>query len=68
MQSVIYARGFSGKDVAAEKATYPALFGLDESIRKADALVSAACAQLDSFGERAGTLKELAHFLVERKK
>ncbi len=58
----------AGKDVASEKATYPALFGIDESIRKADELVNEACAQLDSFGDRAKTLKELAHFLVERKK
>ena len=58
----------AGKDIASEKATYPALFGIDESIRKADELVNQACAQLDSFGDRANTLKDLAHFLVERKK
>jgi geranylgeranyl diphosphate synthase, type II len=57
----------AGKDTAAEKATYPALFGVEESLRKADALVDQACAQLDRFGERAGTLKELARFLVARK-
>ena len=58
----------AGKDTAAEKATYPALFGIDESVRKADALVTQAFAELDSFGERAEPLKELARFLVERKK
>lgn len=58
----------AGKDTAAQKATYPALFGIEESLRKADALVSAAFAELDSFGERAETLKELARYLVERKK
>ena len=57
----------AGKDMAAEKVTYPALFGVEESIRKADALVEKGCASLDSFGERAETLKALAHFLVERK-
>jgi len=57
----------AGKDTAAEKATYPALFGIEESLRKADALVNEACAQLDPFGQPATTLKELAHFLVERK-
>ena len=57
----------AGKDTAAEKATYPALFGVEESLRKADALVEKACAQLEPFGEHAGTLKELAHFLVARK-
>jgi geranylgeranyl diphosphate synthase type II len=58
----------AGKDTAAEKATYPALFGIEESTRKADALVEQACAQLDKFGERATTLKELARFLVSRKR
>jgi geranylgeranyl diphosphate synthase type II len=58
----------AGKDTAAEKATYPALFGIDESLKKADALVESAFASLESFGSRAGTLKSLARFLVERKK
>jgi len=57
----------AGKDTAAEKATYPALFGVEESLRKADALITEACGQLDPFGTRATTLKELAHFLVARK-
>jgi geranylgeranyl diphosphate synthase, type II len=58
----------AGKDMAAEKATYPSLFGVEQSERKADELVSKAFAELDSFGPRAETLKELARFLVERKK
>ena len=58
----------AGKDTASEKATYPALFGIDASVRKADALVNDAFSELQSFGERAETLKELARFLVERKK
>jgi geranylgeranyl diphosphate synthase type II len=58
----------AGKDTAAEKATYPALFGIDESLKRADALVAAGCAELDPFGERGAMLKELAYFLVERKK
>jgi geranylgeranyl diphosphate synthase, type II len=58
----------AGKDKAAEKATYPALFGIEESIRKADALVERACAELGEYDEAASTLKELAHYLIERKK
>ena len=58
----------AGKDTAAEKATYPALFGIDESLKKADALVRGAFAELDTFGERAEILKALARYLVERKK
>lgn len=58
----------AGKDTASEKATYPALFGIEASVSKADALVKQAFSELESFRERAGTLKELARFLVERKK
>jgi geranylgeranyl diphosphate synthase type II len=58
----------AGKDTAAEKATYPALFGVEESLKKADVLVATALSALDSFGTRGDTLKSLAHFLVERKK
>jgi len=57
----------AGKDTAAEKATYPALFGVDQSLRKADALAQAALASLDTFGSRGEKLKALARFLVERK-
>jgi geranylgeranyl diphosphate synthase type II len=58
----------AGKDATAEKATYPALFGIDESLRKADALVEQACAELNEYGAAASNLKDLARFLVERKK
>jgi len=57
----------AGKDVSAEKATYPALFGIDESLKKADALVHSALLHLDNFGPRAEILKAIARFLVERK-
>src|SRR5216684_4373997 len=55
----------AGKDSAAEKTTYPALFGIEESIRKADALVENACAELNEYGEAASTMKDLAHYLSE---
>jgi geranylgeranyl diphosphate synthase type II len=58
----------AGKDTAAEKTTYPALFGIDESLKKADTLVANAFAELSPFGDRAETLKALARYLVERKK
>lgn len=56
----------AGKDTASEKATYPALFGIEESRRQADCLIDSGCKALDSFGTRAETLKELARFLVRR--
>ncbi len=58
----------AGKDTAAEKATYPALFGIDESLNRADELVQFGDAALESFGTRADTVKSLARFLVERKR
>ena len=58
----------AGKDTASEKATYPALFGIERSQQKADELVSNAFEQLERFGSSAETLKDLARFLVERKK
>jgi geranylgeranyl diphosphate synthase type II len=58
----------AGKDAAAEKTTYPALFGIEESLRQADALVDQACAELNEYGSAASILKDLARYLVERKR
>ncbi len=58
----------AGKDTATEKATYPSLFGVDASIAKADELVQKANTALDRFGDNASDLREIAAFLVERKK
>jgi len=58
----------AGKDAAAQKTTYPSLFGIEESIQKADTLIDRACSELDRYGAAASTLKELAHYLVDRKK
>src|SRR5438876_9555657 len=52
----------AGKDTAAEKATYPALFGIEESVKKADQLAKDAFGALESFSDRAETLKALARF------
>jgi geranylgeranyl diphosphate synthase, type II len=56
----------AGKDVASEKATYPALFGIDESRRKAAGLLESASKALEIFGRRGTVLKDLAQFLIER--
>src|ERR1700686_2978209 len=58
----------AGKDTAAQKVTYPALFGIEESLRKADSLVDQACEELKEYGKAAAHLKDLARFLVERKR
>ncbi len=58
----------AGKDTAAKKVTYPSLYGIEDSLRRADALVQEAFTALDPFTERAASLKALARYLVERKK
>jgi geranylgeranyl diphosphate synthase type II len=58
----------AGKDMAAEKVTFPALYGIEESLRKADELVREGAAALEPFGARSEILKQLARFLVDRKK
>src|ERR1700739_912953 len=57
----------AGKDVASEKATWPAVYGVPQSVKDAERLVDEAFAQLTSYGERADRLKAVARYLVERK-
>jgi len=57
----------AGKDQAQQKATYPAVHGLEVSRIHARALVSEAHAALQSFGPRAEPLRALGTFIVERK-
>lgn len=57
----------AGKDIASEKATYPALFGIEKSREKAAALLSSASKAIDILGTRGECLQALAAFLVERK-
>lgn len=56
----------AGKDVAAQKATYPSLWGLDVSKQKANQLVDEAIAQLDEFGEKARPLIAIAQYITAR--
>jgi geranylgeranyl diphosphate synthase type II len=56
----------AGKDVASEKATYPALFGLEESRKKARALLEEAYNSVENLGPRGETLKDIARYLIER--
>jgi geranylgeranyl diphosphate synthase type II len=57
----------AGKDLAAEKATWPAVFGIEQSERDAARLIEEAFAALEPYGERAENLKAVALYLVERK-
>ena len=55
-----------GSDVAKEKATYPALYGLDESKKKAANLVEDGISCLKNFGSKAEPLREVARFFLYR--
>lgn len=57
----------AGKDLAAEKATYPKLLGLEGSRQRADQLVSEAIAQLEPYGSAAMPLVAIAQFITARK-
>lgn len=57
----------AGKDLTSEKATWPAVHGVEGSIRDAETLIAAAFQQLTAYGERAEPLKAVAAYLVERK-
>jgi geranylgeranyl diphosphate synthase type II len=57
----------AGKDLATEKATWPAVYGIEQSLRDAADLVREALAALEPYGRRADGLKSVARYLVERK-
>lgn len=56
----------AGKDLQAQKATYPSLWGIEASKIKAQELIDAAKAELESFGEKAQSLIALADFITAR--
>jgi geranylgeranyl diphosphate synthase type II len=56
----------AGKDTASVKATWPAVFGLEQARRDAGELVADAFVALEPFGEAAGPLKALAEYLTTR--
>ena len=56
----------AGKDLQAQKATYPSIWGIEESQRQAQKLIQAAVAELNLFGEKARPLIAIAHFITSR--
>ncbi len=57
----------AGKDAAAGKSTYPALFGLEESHRLAEACAERAEATLADAGLLGGHLAEISRWIVHRR-
>ena len=56
----------AGKDVAAQKATYPALLGLEKSRTEAQRLTAASLDALKPFGKNGDTLRTIGEYLLQR--
>jgi geranylgeranyl diphosphate synthase type II len=56
----------AGKDTATDKATWPAVYGIEQSAADANKLIADAFAELAPFGPAADGLKSIAQYLVER--
>ncbi|HEX4067641.1 MAG TPA: farnesyl diphosphate synthase [Acidobacteriaceae bacterium] len=56
----------AGKDVASDKATWPAVYGVEASRRDATRLIAEAFAVLEPYGPAADGLKAVARYLVDR--
>ena len=56
----------AGKDAKVKKATYPALYGIEASRRKAGELVASALEDIRDLGGGAKPLRSLAQFVVSR--
>lgn len=56
----------AGKDLQAQKATYPSFWGIEESKRQADNLIATAKAQLEPYGHLAQPLRAIADYITAR--
>ncbi|MEO1836547.1 MAG: polyprenyl synthetase family protein [Akkermansiaceae bacterium] len=56
----------AGKDAAVDKATFPAIVGLEASKKEAQRLTDKALAALKPFARQARRLAEIAHYLLDR--
>ena len=56
----------AGKDVSSQKATYPAIHGLEKSRKEAHRLTATAHRSLTIFGKNGTTLQALADYLLAR--
>jgi geranylgeranyl pyrophosphate synthase len=56
-----------GKDARARKATYPALYGVEEARERAASVHSQACAALEQIESPTDTLRAIADFILARR-
>jgi geranylgeranyl diphosphate synthase type II len=56
----------AGKDLIAQKVTYPSLWGIEASRQQAQQLIDEAIEQLTVYDEKAEPLRAIAQFIVNR--
>jgi geranylgeranyl diphosphate synthase type II len=56
-----------GSDEKMKKMTYPAIFGIERSRRKAEDLISGAIDALKAFSSKADPLRETARYIIKRR-
>lgn len=57
----------AGKDLQAQKATYPSLWGIEGSRQQAQQLIDSAIGELSGYDEAAEPLRAIAEYIVNRK-
>ena len=58
----------AGSDLGLDKATWPAVFGLEESRARCRELLASAMRHLSVFGDQADLLRDIAIYIVERQR
>jgi geranylgeranyl pyrophosphate synthase len=56
-----------GKDARSQKATYPALYGLEATRARAETVYASACRALDEIERPTEMLRAIARFILERR-
>ncbi|CAN5658701.1 (2E,6E)-farnesyl diphosphate synthase [soil metagenome] len=67
-QTTVVLGKTAGKDLTAEKATYPAFYGVGETKKSAEKIHFEACEELDKIGKNMDILREIAGFILRREK
>jgi geranylgeranyl diphosphate synthase type II len=57
----------TGSDEKKRKLTYPGLYGIDLSLKKAEGLIRDAVNALSLFSDSADPLREIARYILQRK-
>jgi geranylgeranyl pyrophosphate synthase len=55
-----------GADIERDKATWPALFGIDEARAKTEELLDTALGEISQMGSAAEPLRQIASYIINR--